>query len=48
MERLIDVDFAVAEMRRNDEKTGTSTAVEVVRCEDCKYSYCNKYCTNDR
>ena len=23
-------------------------AVEVVRCKDCKYSYCNKYCTNEQ
>lgn len=22
-------------------------AVEVVRCRECKYSYGNKYCTND-
>lgn len=21
---------------------------EVVRCRDCKYSYCNKYCTNEQ
>ena len=26
----------------------TVDAVEVVRCRDCKYSYCNKYCTNDQ
>lgn len=25
----------------------TVDAVEVVRCKDCKYSYGNKYCTND-
>ena len=23
-------------------------AVAVVRCRDCKYSYCNKYCTNEQ
>lgn len=23
-------------------------AVEVVRCKDCKYSYHNKYCTNEQ
>ena len=25
----------------------TIDAVPVVRCKDCKYSYGNKYCTND-
>ena len=26
----------------------TVDAVEVVRCKDCKYSYGNKYCTNEQ
>ena len=26
----------------------TIDAVEVVRCKDCKYSYYNKYCTNEQ
>ena len=26
----------------------TVDAVEVVRCKDCKYSYYNKYCTNEQ
>jgi len=25
-----------------------SPIVEVVRCRECKYSYCNKYCTNEQ
>ena len=25
-----------------------NNAFAVVRCRDCKYSYCNKYCTNEQ
>ena len=29
-------------------KQPTVDAVPVVRCRDCKYSYYNKYCTNEQ
>ena len=29
-------------------KAATVDAADVVRCKDCKYSYCNKYCTNEQ
>lgn len=36
---------AVSYIRNN---TVRVDAVEVVRCKDCKYSYYNKYCTNEQ
>ena len=37
----------VMDVMQRIDNAPTVDAVEVVRCKDCKYSYGNKYCTND-